>query len=215
MKTQRMLSLVAAALVLAAASTTASAACGAGNLVSNCGFETGDFTGWTLAGNDVPGELNNLYGVEGTDPFPLPDGTAPHGGDSQAFFADQFADPTTLSQAISTVAGTTYTVSFWMAQGLAGPGTVSDEMDASFGSGSFSSSDSGATGYTLIQFTGVASSASTMLSVSFGTDIGEYVVDDFSVTAPVSTVPEPSMLSLMGFGALMLGLARRRAAKRG
>src|SRR5277367_3761001 len=71
------------------------------NIVANCGFETGDFTGWTLSGNDVPGELGNLYGVKGTDPSPLPDGTAPNSGTSQAFFADIAADPITLSQTLA------------------------------------------------------------------------------------------------------------------
>src|SRR5271154_972373 len=55
------------------------------NLVTNCGFETGDFTGWSLSGNDVPSELNNLYGVEGVDPL---DGIAPHSGNFQVFIGD-------------------------------------------------------------------------------------------------------------------------------
>ena len=45
--------LFAAALTLVAAPAFAQDACQSvsGNLVTNCGFETGDFTGWTPGGN--------------------------------------------------------------------------------------------------------------------------------------------------------------------
>src|ERR1700744_4297388 len=75
------------------------------NLVANCGFETGTFSSWTLSGNDVPREQDNLYGIEGTDPFPVPNGTAPAAGNSQAFFADLPSNPITLSQTLSTGPG--------------------------------------------------------------------------------------------------------------
>ena len=50
-------------LFLAVPQSKAGSICDAvsGNLVANCGFETGDFTGWILSGNDVPAELGNLY----------------------------------------------------------------------------------------------------------------------------------------------------------
>ena len=84
---------LAAAVVLLGGAQIGHAAAGApalviANLVANGGFETGDFTGWTLAGLDVPGQQDNLYGVEGADPYPLPAGTAPNSGNFQAFFSD-------------------------------------------------------------------------------------------------------------------------------
>jgi hypothetical protein len=116
---------VASALALLATRTEASI-CEAvpGNLVANCGFESGDFTGWTLVGNDVPLTEGNLYGVEGTDFVPLPDGTAPNSGAFQAFFADQFADqfadPITLSQTLTTVPGAQYSITFFLSEHCSG-----------------------------------------------------------------------------------------------
>jgi len=179
------------------------------NLVLNCGFESGDFTSWNLSGNDVPGELGNLYGVEGTDPFPLPDGTAPNSGMFQAFFADQAADPTTLSQTLTTVVGQEYTITFYLAQAVVGPGTVNNSDLVTFGSTTIQSlSDVGEQGYTMYKDTVVATSTSTTLSFKFGDDIGEFLLDDVSAIAS----PEPSALPVIG--GLLLAAAyfvRRRA----
>ena len=49
----------------APAALTAADICGsvAGNVVANCGFETGNFTDWTLTGNLQGGPQGNYYGV--------------------------------------------------------------------------------------------------------------------------------------------------------
>ena len=102
---------VGSCLALVGARSQAQSICDAtaGNLASNCGFETGDFTSWTLSGNDVTnGLLGNLYGVEGVDPIVS---TAPNSGSYQAYFSDIVSNATTLSETISTVASDTYTVS--------------------------------------------------------------------------------------------------------
>src|ERR1700735_1560387 len=118
MKTICALSCVAFGLFLGAPQSKADT-CGSvlGNIVANCSFGTGDFTSWTLSGNDVPGQLGNEYGVEGTDPF---DGISPPGGSvNQAFFADQDSNATTISQTLTTVVGHMYTVVFYAAQDTA------------------------------------------------------------------------------------------------
>src|ERR1700728_1754539 len=71
----------------------------AGNLVANCGFETGDFTGWTVTGSDVPLSEGILYGVEGQDPIDL---IYPNSGNYQAFVADLDTNATTLAQTLDT-----------------------------------------------------------------------------------------------------------------
>src|SRR5271168_990174 len=100
-----------ALLFLIGVSESSAASCSANptNLVANCGFETGTFSSWTLAGNDVPGALNNLYGVEGLDPI---DGNSPHSGSDQAFFGDLMQNATTLSQSLTTIAGDAYVITF-------------------------------------------------------------------------------------------------------
>ncbi|HME05449.1 MAG TPA: hypothetical protein VKG25_00305 [Bryobacteraceae bacterium] len=166
------------------------------NLVSNCGFETGDFTSWTLSGNDVPGQLGNLYGVEGTDPFPLPGGTAPDSGAFQAFFSDLNADPTTLSQTLGTNPGEQYTISFYLAQQLVGPGTVNNSLVVDFGSTTLDNlTNVPVQGYTLYSSVVTATSSSTVLSFEFGNDIGEFLLDDVSVPTPE---PASGLLVLMG-----------------
>jgi hypothetical protein len=79
----------------------------AGNLVSNCGFETGAFTSWTIGGNTLnPG--GNYYGVDAFDT---------NSGNYGAYMSQDFIDggtaPVDLSQTIATTAGAMYSFSFF------------------------------------------------------------------------------------------------------
>ena len=180
-----------------------------GNLVANCGFETGDFSSWTVAGLDVPGQLNNLYGVEGTDPFPLPGGTAPNSGSFQAFFSDANARPTTISEVLSTAIGGQYTISFYLAQELVGPGTVNNSVAVSFGGTTLATlTNVPVEGYTQYVYMATATTASTTLSLSFGNDIGEFLLDDVQVATP-----EPATWGLMLFAGLMFFVGRKRFSR--
>jgi hypothetical protein len=174
-----------------------------GNLLVNCGFETGDFTGWTLSGNDVPGELNNLYGVEGTDPL---DGISPHSGAYQAYIADLDANATTLSQTIITVPGTLYNVSFYLAQDTAPVAPYENGMLVAFG-GTLLDFEIGipVEGYTRYSWDVNATSTSTTVGITLGNDIGETLIDD----AVVARTPEPATWGMLLLGGLVLVLARK------
>src|ERR1700760_359082 len=78
----------------------------ANNLVINGSFESGDFSGWTLAGTDVlPGGNDNYYGVDSVDA---------HTGAYGAYFGP-VGGVLNLSQTIATIPGASYEVSFWLA----------------------------------------------------------------------------------------------------
>jgi hypothetical protein len=68
-----------------------------GNLVNNCGFETGDFTGWTQGGD------TSASGVQ----------SCGHSGTYCAFMGPVFYNGT-LTQSINTT-GPTCSLSFWLA----------------------------------------------------------------------------------------------------
>jgi hypothetical protein len=213
-KTYKKAALIVGLVMAASASFASPSACDAqaGNLVANCGFETGDFTSWKVSGNDVPGQEGNAYGVEqGADTF---DGTSPHSGDNQAFFADLVANATTLSQTLSTKAGTDYLVSFYLAQDTTpGSGEGSNSLDVMFGGTTLTNQSNVAVeGYTEYSFLTSATSGSTALSLTLGNGLGEFLLDDISVI----TVPEPSSIAGVGIGlfAMML-VARRRQARKG
>jgi hypothetical protein len=181
------------------------------NLVQNCGFETGDFTSWTTSGSDVTlGQLGNLFGVEGTDPF---DGISPNSGSFQAFFADLDPNATTISQTLNTVAGVTYQVSWFLAQDTPPDPTLTcggtpctNLLTVSFGGTTLTDlTGIPQQGYTLYSFASEATSSSTVLSLAIGNSAGESLVDDVSVTA----TPEPSQVLLVSVG-LLCFLYRKR-----
>ncbi|MGA3188076.1 MAG: PEP-CTERM sorting domain-containing protein [Bryobacteraceae bacterium] len=205
---------VAFGLFLGAPQSKASTSFCAGNpnnLIGNCAFGTGDFTDWTVTGNDTPGEAGNLYGVEtGADPV---DGIIPPNGDTnQAFFADLVANSTTIAETLNTTPGVIYTIEFYMAQDTTpGTGTApnSNQLVLSFGGTTVTTlTATPVQGYTFYKFTGTATGAFSVVSFTIGNDLGETLLDDISVTTP-----EPSTWMLMGAGLLGLAfVARKRTA---
>ena len=213
MKTIHSLAAIAATLAFAAPAWATDVCQAGNNLINNCGFESGVFDGWTVSGTDVPSSENFLYGVETVDPYPtVTNGTAPSSGDFQAFFSDQAHNPITLSQTFGTKIGTTYTVSFALAQY-----DVNDPFDTTF-INSLVASFGGATllslksspdfGYMTYSYDVLATSSMSTFQIVTSDTTGEFLVDSVSVAAPVPEPAAPLML-VAGLG-LLASVARRR-----
>jgi hypothetical protein len=165
----------------------------AANIVANCGFESGDATGWT--GTIVTNGDSQL----------LVDGSAPYSGDNAASFGSTSEE--SFLQTLTTVSGTTYTISFAVAQMFGDPDPAhgyTNNMSVSFGTSSLltlTNVDQG--DYTPYSYTATATGTSTDITFSSENDDAFWYVDSVSVTAnaaPPPAVPEPSSLMLLGSG---------------
>jgi PEP-CTERM motif len=161
------------------------------NIVTNGGFETGDFSGFTQFGN------TGFAGVEA--------GSASEGARS-AFFGP-IGSTGGISQTLATIAGQSYQISF----DLQNDGGTPTSFEALFGSNQlFSLTNSAAFGYTTFSTTSTAVGASTALSFSFRQDPAFFSLDNISVTAVSGAVPEPATWAMMLLGFGMVGASMRR-----
>jgi hypothetical protein len=161
-------------------------------LVVNGGFETGDFTGWTVS--DSSGYTN-------IGPNPL----FAHSGDYHANLG-AVGILGSLSQDISTSPGGMYDLSFWLTNDSSTP---PNEFDVVWdGNTILSLTDSPVFNYTQYSFTVSATSSLTTLQIVYRNDDDFFRLDDVSVSA----VPEPSVtwLLLPSLGALWLARSRSR-----
>ena len=181
---RNILAVTAAALFSAAATSSAQ------NLVVNGGFESNNFSGWTLSdpsGNSVvaSNSQNFVFAAEGT---------------RYAYLATEFAPSTgsisTLSQTLNTQAGQAYTFSFALANDQTPPAGV-ETFQAFFNNVALSLTlppPNG--GYQFFTFSDLIAT-SNLTEIRF-----EYRHDDdgFRLDA-VSVVPEPSTVSLLAISA--------------
>jgi hypothetical protein len=170
----------------------------AGNLVQNCGFESGNFSSWNVLNNDGNTDVE-------MDSFAV----GVNSGNFYAALGDALSAPTTIEQTFTDVVGTSLTFSFYVATDGSGGGLLADYD----GSTLLSLANTTAAGYTEYSFAVTPTGSDTISFIEEG-PIGSYIgLDDVVVVDPPA-VPEPSSLAfaVAAFGAIIL--AHRRWAKK-
>ena len=153
-------------------------------IVQNGGFETGDFSFWTLTGD--PSGSSSLVD-DGSDFITPYDGT-------YAAALSEFGSVADLSQTLPTLAGKPYLLSFWLENvDVFGFGTIPNEFLVSWNGTAISSQfNQPAYDWTYFQFVVVATTNNTVLQFGFRNDNAAFGLDDVSVTP----LPVPEFLSV-------------------
>ena len=180
------------ALGALAAAALLSTSAGAAELVSNGGFETGDFSGWTANPVSFPMDVITNTVEQGT---------------YAAEIAGFDYGPNTLTQDITDVSGQSYLLSFWRYQDTGTP----NGLDVTWNGVSVFSEVNNSLGAGWQNFTAtVTGHGVDALSFSAWNDPAYTYVDNISVTG--GGVPEPATwaMMVMGVGGLGAMLRRRR-----
>ncbi len=141
------------------------------SIVSNGGFETGDFTGWTITGSAQENFVTNINGFA-------------HSGNFGAALGQ--ANLGTLSQTLTTVPGQNYLLSLWLENPTNGNGATPNQFMVQWnGATLFNQTNLPFSAWTNLQFVVTASSAATPLQFEFADTPYNLGLDDVSVV-PVS-----------------------------
>ena len=229
------------ALVALTAVFSASSASATVNLLVNGSFETGNFSGWTLtnsesssgtgsalpvviAYNQASGYPTGAFGesipTDNAAGNPSPDAAGSYG----AYFVSDFANPQSISQTVTLLAGTSYTFGFDIFKPANGDGNPNGATFTALLNGSpfasFTASSLPVTTWQTISgsntFMATTTGPFTFNFTSNGFPAKDFVVDRVYLTATdtISAVPEPASWAMMlgGFGIMGAALRRRRSA---
>lgn len=165
------------------------------NIVTNGGFETGNFTGWTQSGN------TGFTGVNTA---------AAHSGTYGAYFSP-IGSLGFISQNLVTVPGATYTLSFFLNDTLP---SAPANFTAAFGGVTVLSLTGATSGFQMYSFNLVATGALTPLQFGFRHDRPSWYFDDVSVQfVSGPSVPETgSTLAILGTALAGIEVVRRKLA---
>jgi hypothetical protein len=148
-------------------------------LVQNSGFETGDFSHWTLSGSPLANSTSSGSPI------------APHSGNYAAAFG-QYGSLAYLSQTLPTSPGQPYLLSFWLENPVGGvPNQFLVNWNTNVGSTNniFSQTNLMAFGWTNLQFVVTAVGTSSTLQFGFRKDLKYFGLDDVNVTP----IPMPAL----------------------
>jgi hypothetical protein len=163
-------------------------------VIINGGFETGDFSGWTLSGNTAGANV-----LTSNPPWV-------HSGSFGASFGERHS-PGVISQTITATPGDTYFLTFWLRNLYNNPAHT-NQFVASWEGGAVLTLVNlpPTSAWTHYVIPVVASTAAPTVSFSFQHDSSAWAFDDVSVS-----IPEPSTLLVWGgLGAVGLVMASRR-----
>ncbi len=159
------------------------------NLLLNGGFETGDFTDWTLSG-----DISRTFVDDGSR-----SGFTPHSGSYLAILGTS-GNLGYISQTLSTTPGTSYLLSFFLKNRFLDPVSflVSWNGNALFNVTNYSIS-----GWGYQQLTATATGLNTIIQIGFEDDFQEFALDDISVVtlgpAPLSVTTTSLPTGVDGF----------------
>jgi len=170
----------------------------AGNLILNCGFETGSFSSW----NTAPASTGSIFGVGGLG--------SEHTGSNGAYFGAVGGLPDAINQIVATAPGHLYHLEFYFkSDGQTPNGAFVAYIDNAFHTLG-SASDIPVMDWTYEDFFFTPITPNTRIAFGGQDGPGFLGVDDFVLRDVTERVPEPFTLGVFGAGLAGAFAMRRR-----